>query len=565
MTTTSAAEPGPLGHAHLQGVKTLPPVLGRLLSGSFWLALKTPLQAVLSLWTLPLILQALGADGMGAYGFAWGFGFFQMLFEFGMGSALQRQVSECWTKGDRAGVDRAIACGMNFYAAMALVQAAALLAVAYFAVPHSGYTGGPSYNLIIKLLFLQAFTAPCYGTSMVVSCVLQAARRYDFLPRFELVVIVARFLVLFVGVQAGVDFFLIVILQTVLQIGLTLGPSLWVMSHELGYLPRFRGSRLEDYRPLLHISFYMFLIQISVVLADKIDTTILGFALSDPGPATSVYLLVSKPFLQIRQSGWTLAYMVMPAVASLAAARDERGLERIKYDGTRLHVGVLLPVALLAWVYAAPFLTLWVGDRLGYDAARVAPLLRLFLIAVIPLVLSVPVQASLGMNRIEVVALAALGGALVNLPLSFILTRKFGVQGVIWGTVLTTLFSNLLIPGIHVFRVLEIDFRTFLKRTLSAPFAGALALLMVTAALQAVWPLHPGGNTAVSSLRWLKHGGSSVQLFGFLFTGARSLARWLPLALQVGVGAMAYAAGYLAAPAGRGDFLEIIRKMRRPG
>ena len=107
----------------------------------------------------------------------------------------------------------------------------------------------------------------------------------------------------------------------------------------------------------MHISFYMFLIQLSVVLADKIDTTILGFALRRRRPrAIAVYQIVSKPFMQIRQTGWMLAYLVMPAVASLAAARDERGLERIKYDGPRLHVGLLLPVALLAWIYAGPFL-----------------------------------------------------------------------------------------------------------------------------------------------------------------------------------------------------------------
>ena len=563
-TTAAAAESHAQELSLSQEAKKLPPVLGRLLSGSFWLALRTPLQAVLSLWTLPLILQAVGSDQQGAYGFAWGFGFFQMLFEFGMGSALQRQVSECWTKGDRAGVDRAITCGMNFYAAMAFVQAAALLAVAYLAVPHSGYKGD-SYQLIIKLLWLQALTAPCYGTSVVVSSVLQAARRYDFLPRFELAVIVVRFLVLWVGVHTGVDFFVIVVTQTALQVGLTLGPSLWVMSHELGYLPRFQGSRWEDYRPLLHISFYMFLIQLSVVMADKVDTTILGFALTDPGPATSVYQFVSKPFLQIRQSGWTFAYMVMPAVASLIAARDERALERIKYDGTRLHIGVLLPVALLVWVYATPFLTLWVGDRLGYPAARIAPLLRLFLVAVIPVVLSVPVQMSLGMNRIEVVAWAALAGAIVNLPLSYVLTLKFGVQGVIWGTVLTTLFSNFLVPGIYVFRVLKIDLKTFLVRTLSAPLAGALALLVVTAMLQTIWPLHPIGPTGSSPMRWLKLGGVSIQLYGFLVLGANSLLRWLPLAAQVGVGGLAYATGYLTAPAGRGDFLEIVRKLRRPG
>ena len=349
----------------------MPPVLGRLMSGTFWMALRTPLQAVLAFFSIPLIIGAIGPKASSAYAFAWGFGFFQFLFEFGMSSSLQRQASETWTRGDRAGVDRVIACGMNFYAAMAVVQVLALLGVAYLAVPHSVYDL-EGRRLIVKLLWLQVFTTPCFGLSMVASSVLQAARRYDFLPRFELAIIILRFVVLVVGLAAGVDFFLVVVAQTVVQIGLSLGPSLWVMVRELGHVPHFHGARREDYAALLHISFYMFLIQLSVVLADKIDTTILGFALDDEA-ANAVYMFVSKPFVQIRQTGWTLAYLVMPAVASLAAARDLRGLERVKYDGPRLHIGVLMPIALLAFVYAGPFLSLWVGDRLGYDAARARP------------------------------------------------------------------------------------------------------------------------------------------------------------------------------------------------
>ena len=118
----------------------------------------------------------------------------------------------------------------------------------------------------------------------------------------------------------------------------------------------------------------MAFIQISVVLADKIDTTVLGFLVHiNSQAAITVYGVVSKPFVQLRQTGWMLAYMVMPAVASLAAARDHRGLDRVKYDGTRLHIAVLLPVGLLAWIYATPFLSLWIGDR-QWDAMRRAGL-----------------------------------------------------------------------------------------------------------------------------------------------------------------------------------------------
>ena len=117
--------------------RPLPPVLGRLLSGTFWLALRVPLQAVFSLWTTRLILQAIGPKENGAYVFAWGFGFFQFLFEFGISSALQRQISEPGRGATARASTASIACGMNFYAAMALVQVAALLAVAYLALPHS--------------------------------------------------------------------------------------------------------------------------------------------------------------------------------------------------------------------------------------------------------------------------------------------------------------------------------------------------------------------------------------------------------------------------------------------
>src|SRR5260370_36899702 len=121
----------------------------------------------------------------------------------------------------------------------------------------------------------------------------------------------------------------------------------------------------------------------------------------------------------------------MPSVVSLIGARDERSLERVKYDGTRLHMGLLVPIGVLAWIYAAPFLTLWMGNGLGYDAGREAPLLRLFLVAAIPVLLSVPSQMAIGMNAIEVIAISALVGSLVNLPLSFYLTMKLGVSGVI--------------------------------------------------------------------------------------------------------------------------------------
>jgi O-antigen/teichoic acid export membrane protein len=518
------------------GPKALPPVLGRLLRGSSWLALRSPLQVVFAFWSVPLILDAIGKTQAGAYYFAWGFGFLQSLLEFGMSSALQRQVSERWTRGDRRGVEQSIACGMTFYAVTAVVQAAVLVTIAYAVLPFTEYRGAPA-RLIIRLLWLQALTAPCFGLSTVVSSVLNAARRYDFLPRLEMAILTTRFAILWVGLKSGVDFFLVIVAMTMAQIAISLGPGLWVMVHELGYVPRFWGAHRRDFLGLLPVSFYVFLIQLSVILATSIDTTILGFALMDPGPSTAVYNVVSRPFTMIRQTAWTLAYLVMPAVASLAAARDEQGLERVKYDGARLHVGVILPVALLAWLYAGPFLTFWVGREFGAQIPELTYLMRLFLVAALPLVLSVYVQMAIGMGRIKVVALSALTGSLVNVPISYLLTLRLGVSGVIWGTVLTTMISNLLAPGIDVFRFLKVRLSSFLARTLGAPLVGAFTLIGATWAFRMIVPPDPRGSTSLMSA--------------------------LPLLVNLAVGCLAYLAGYLLVPAGRADLAALIRHLRQ--
>jgi Na+-driven multidrug efflux pump len=518
-------------------------VLGRLLSGSFWLVLRLPVQIITSFWSTRLILETIGPVQNDAYLFAWGFSFFQFLFEFGASSALQRQMSDVWTRDDRDGVNRTIACGMCFYTAMAVLQIAALLGVAYWALPYSKLSPS-SFPFVVKLLWLQALTSPCFGFSVVVSSVLQAARRYDFVPRFEVMIVVMRFVVLVAGVRAGFDFFWVVAAQTITQIALGLCPALWVMMRELGYVPHFHGARWSDYKALGHISVYVALIQISVVLADRVDTAVLGFMMPDHTEgAITVYGLVSKAFLNVRQTGWMLAYMVMPAVASLAAAQDNHGLNRVKYDGTRMHIAAISLVGLLAFLYAGPFLAIWIRARdwdamhaLGYGLADVTWLMRLFLVATLPLVLSVPVQMSIGINKIKVIALAALAGSVINLPISCVLTARLGVAGVIWGTVLTTLFSNLIVPGVYVFRVLEIDPRTFMRRTLSAPLTAASALLLVALSLQYFFPLSLDGTNL-----W---------------------ARAVALVVQLAVASMAFVGGYLLTPMGRRDLSEIFGKLR---
>ena len=122
--------------------------------------------------------------------------------------------------------------------------------------------------------------------------------------------------------------------------------------------------------------------------------------------------------------------------------------------------------------------------------------------------------------------------------MSCYLTSRIGVAGVIWGTVLTTFFSNLLVPGLYVFRVLEIDPRTYLKRTLSPPLAGAAGARRGDLAAAPV----DAGHAIRASILW---------------------TRALPLLFHLAVGTLAYIGGYLLVPVGSRRPRRAWGKLRR--
>ena len=140
----------------------------------------------------------------------------------------------------------------------------------------------------------------------------------------------------------------------------------------------------------------------------------------------------------------------------------------------------------------------------------------------------------------EVVSLIAAMAGFAGEPAAELvaLTMWLGVSGVIWGTVLTTLASNLVVPGIYVFRVLDVSVPAFLRRTLARPLLGGAALL---------------GASALMRLA-----GASAEPMG-----AGLARRWGPLAGHLAVGVAAYAAGYLVAPAGRADAGALWARVRR--
>ena len=193
---------------------------------------------------------------MGAYGFAWGFGFFQFLLEFGMSSALQRQISETLDAGRPRGGRPGDRLRDDLLRRVAVVQVAALLAVAALRpARHSGSArrivppdrpaplapGGDGPLLRAHRRSSPASSRRRGGTTSSRGWSSGSSSSGSWSC--------------WAGLTAGVDFFRDRgWRRRSLQIGLSLGPALWVMVRELGHVPHFRGARRDDYTGLVRTS-----------------------------------------------------------------------------------------------------------------------------------------------------------------------------------------------------------------------------------------------------------------------------------------------------------------------
>lgn len=124
--------------------------------------------------------------------------------------------------------------------------------------------------------------------------------------------------------------------------------------------------------------------------------------------------------------------IVMPAAAYNAARADTRRQRELYLRGTRYGSAVAVPVIVSAMLFAEPLLRAWVGA----EYAHLAGTARLFLVfSLLATANQVGIPMLIGQGRVRsVLALQTLGVG-VNLAVSVALVGRYGVKGVVAGTV----------------------------------------------------------------------------------------------------------------------------------
>jgi len=384
----------------------------------------------------PVLIRAFGEEAYGAYVLSTSVAAFLLLADFGLGPAVEKLLAERLATGRTSDAGALVSTVTAAYAAVGVFVSLANLALAW-AAGRVFHLGEAELGLMQRLLMVAAATALAWWPLSI------GARALGGLQRYTLTAAVSGGMA---AANAIAAVWVVVAHRGPLELAIAnAGVSLVAIAVQYALARRAlarRGvtlspPRREALRAVLAFSGPVFALQLAVqVLYHHTDRLLLGMFVGSvavtlyEGPARLVALLV-----QLAGFGNTA---LIPFASQLEATRRNDTLEALLLRGSRYVSAIVAPVAVVLAVLAKPLLVGWLGPAFA-DSER-------------PTILLTALQAllaSLTVGHTIVVATGKLPGRLpvimgivgLNLVLSLVWVRPYGMTGVALGTVVASLID----------------------------------------------------------------------------------------------------------------------------
>jgi len=443
------------------------------------LAVNVAIGAVL----MPFTVRHLGTAEYGLWMLVASMTYYLQLLDLGYGSGLVRQLSEADARHDITLANQVLSTFVVVYSVVGLVALAGVGVLMFVALPRfPNLTAEQVASAQVILAWFGIRIA--IGFPMAVFGATTVARQ-RFAPNNLVAIVVALLngLLTWVVLSAGGGLLTLVGVTTTLSLA-SYGAYVWTARRAFPEM-RIRPSSFSRalVRDVTAFSVYAFLLDIAIQIGMNLDNVVIGAALGTS--AVAVYSVALRLADYQRQLCNQFNGLLFPVVVRFGTAGDSRALRGTLVDGTRIALTLITGVTVCVVAFGSPLIEHWMGA--GFEGAA-APLYVLAITGVV-LVGQGPLGSILfGTGRHRLVALSSLGEALVNLALSLVLVRRFGMLGVALGTCIPVAAANLFILLPAACRQVGLGVREFARMVVGPPIAGVLPAAVAAFALRRSLP-----------------------------------------------------------------------------
>jgi O-antigen/teichoic acid export membrane protein len=409
-----------------------PPDQGERASGAAWGALVNASYAlaefgwpiVVSLIVTPIVVTGLGPSAFGVLSLvAVTLGLFSLL-DLGIGGAALRAVAQHVERGDRDLAAAVLGTVVTTYAGIGAVGAILVVLVTpslvadVLSIPTELQPAASTAFYIAGLGFPVSLIAGAFAS------VPKAVQRFDLSTRVAVVFTTIGPLATVVLVVAGYG--LAAIAAAALVVNVVMAIAYYRVASRLlgvGRLPL--GIDMAILRGLARFGGWFVVASIGVTVLYQLDKLILGSLLSVA--AVTYYVVPGSLANRIQGAVGAATQIVFPAASAIFAQERPDKLVRLYRDGTRLSFLLAAALSVPMAVFAEPFLRYWLGPTFA-DRSSVVMVLMVGTYALLGLT-GVAWGLGFGSGRAKINALFAVGMAVLDVVLLFLLVGPYGITG----------------------------------------------------------------------------------------------------------------------------------------
>jgi O-antigen/teichoic acid export membrane protein len=413
---------------------------GRLLArNTVWNLIGNGSPLIVAVFSIPVLIQALGKERFGVLTLAWALIGYASLFDIGLGRALTQLVSKKLGAGEEHEVPTLVWTSLLLMLALGTVGAVVVVVISPWLVHHALKVPEALQSESLRAFYLLGLSVPVIISAAGLRGLLEAHQRFDLVTAVR----VPTGMFTFLGPLLVLPFSRsLVPVVAVLVLGRLLSclAYLWLCLQVVPELRRRVVWHGPSAGPLLRFGGWMTVTNIVGPMMLYMDRFVIAALMS--ATAVAYYATPFEVVTKIFVITGAISAVMFPAFSFTGTA--DRNRSRMLYRRTMAYIFVvLLPVTVLLILWAKAGLAIWLGSDFASHSYRVAQLLLIGTLV-------------MAMEALPFVLIQALGRPDIPAKLNLLeipfyaaglywLIQKYGVNGAAAAWALRGAFDTLLL------------------------------------------------------------------------------------------------------------------------
>jgi O-antigen/teichoic acid export membrane protein len=430
--------------------------------GSSWFSLG--FDVAVGIVLSPIILHQLGDTEFGLWVLVFSITGYYGLFDLGIRSSVVRYVSKFTATDDVEDLAKLVNTSLFTYGCIAILSLL-ITVVLSLCVGTIFPRIPPDLHTTARWLILIVGTSVALGFPLgVVGGYLDGLQRFYVSNWANIFGDIARFVGVVWAVRRGAGLLPIALITVACPQIFSAARA--IIAYRIRPVPfGFKYVNGATFRTIRNYSGVTLIIMLATQLKFKTDNVVIGTMIS--AAAVTYFTIGSRIVSYAQQMVMALAQNFLPLASQSEATGNIDRLRKVFLAGNRFCAFTAFPITVTLLLLGKSVIEVWVGKR--YVATSFPVLVILILPATLMWAQAASGRVLFGISKHRTWAFVTLSEGIVNLILSIILVRPYGIIGDALGTAIPLTCSMVFFMPYHLCKKLDIRVRTFVRESYTLP------------------------------------------------------------------------------------------------